>query len=241
MRKKSKRTKRRKTVTEKGAKALAAGAAIAAGTQAYAAPVRFDNPAHGEPGHFHWPPPSSTGGDGEWLDITLDAANQSGSGGSKFLQYLEGYYGYYSPLGSWLEGNPGLAELETVISAGYGSSRYLPPLGAGHVIPSGRPFHHYGYIAGIYADSTPYQYGYLPPGHSYLGVRVNLGGLWHYGWIAVDFNGYFSLEAFAWGYETEPGVPIAAGIPEPDTLAMLALGFVGVAAARRRSRQAARR
>ena len=69
----------------------------------------------------------------------------------------------------------------------------------------------------------------------YLGARLKLPAQWHYGWIGVTRGGYYGLEleAFAWGYETDPGVPIAAGIPEPGTLGMLALGFVGVGTATR--------
>jgi hypothetical protein len=66
----------------------------------------------------------------------------------------------------------------------------------------------------------------------YMGVRfIDLDG-YHFGWIglvrgpdsypAFDLN----LNAFAWGYETEPGVPIIAGIPAPGTLAALAFGAV---------------
>lgn len=44
------------------------------------------------------------------------------------------------------------------------------------------------------------------------------------------------LDAFAWGYETDPDVPIAAGIPEPGTLAALALGAAAALAGRRRVR-----
>ena len=68
------REKRRK----QAAKALAAAGAIAGGTQAYAAPVRFDNPAHGEPGHFHWATAPGQGANRPDLNITLPAAQQPG-------------------------------------------------------------------------------------------------------------------------------------------------------------------
>ncbi len=64
------------------AAALAAAASIAAGTAAYADQVCFENPAHGEEGHFHWPHPGLPDG---YLDITLPAVSQP-----------EGYAGYYS-------------------------------------------------------------------------------------------------------------------------------------------------
>jgi hypothetical protein len=99
----------------------------------------------------------------------------------------------------------------------------------GGLIPSGggTAFHYYGLA--FYNG-----FSLIPESQDvYLGVCVNLSSAWHYGWIGVNRD-YYLLETFAWGYETEPGVPIAAGIPEPDTLAMLALGFVAAGVANRR-------
>jgi hypothetical protein len=67
----------------------------------------------------------------------------------------------------------------------------------------------------------------------YMGVRFNDVDGYHYGWISVVRNG-LDLDAFAWGYETEPGVPIIAGIPAPGTLAALAFGAVVTRRARKR-------
>ncbi len=49
---------------------LAAAAAIAAGTQAYADPVIFINPDEGEPGHFFWALDQDVFNPNVWLDIT---------------------------------------------------------------------------------------------------------------------------------------------------------------------------
>ena len=57
------------------AQALMAGAAIAGGTQAYADFVRFDNPTHGDAGHFHLRGPLGTE---NWLDITKSVFEQPG-------------------------------------------------------------------------------------------------------------------------------------------------------------------
>ena len=89
----------------RAAQALAAGAAIAAGTQAYAAPVRFDNP----PGvdHFEWR--GGTYASPIWLDIRESAASQPGSpdGVSSIGQFRDGEF--YSGL----RGNSPTPELQT--------------------------------------------------------------------------------------------------------------------------------
>jgi hypothetical protein len=55
----------------------------------------------------------------------------------------------------------------------------------------------------------------LPEGvETYLGVSFDLGAGTQYGWIGVVRNAAM-LDAFAWGYETDPGVPIAAGAWPP--------------------------
>jgi MYXO-CTERM domain-containing protein len=53
---------------------------------------------------------------------------------------------------------------------------------------------------------------FLTPG-SYIGVRLTLADGIHYGWIGGN----------GWGYETESGVAVAAGAPEPSFLALPAL------------------
>jgi hypothetical protein len=73
---------------------------------------------------------------------------------------------------------------------------------------------------------------YFPPGEErYAGVSFDPGDGVHYGWIGV-LNGAPS-EVFAWGYESDAGVPIPAGAPEPGSLALLAMG-AGAALRRRR-------
>lgn len=208
---------------KRAAKALAAAGAIAGGTQAYAAPVRFDNPAHGEPGHFHWPheaPPNAVN-----LDLALPASEQPGSITlSSVLQFNAASYG-------WVGREVGT---NADVQVGGYSNYFLVGVGAGEAVPSGAPW-----AARGYSYYPGYGYSEIPEGQStYLGVRFDTGSGTQYGWVGVVRTG-LELEAFAWGYETDPGVPIAAGAaggptePIPTvsewgmvsmTLAMLAAG-----------------
>ncbi|MCG8407711.1 MAG: PEP-CTERM sorting domain-containing protein [Phycisphaerales bacterium] len=213
-----KNDRRRKT-----AQTLAAGAVIAAGTQAYATPIRFDNPAHGQPGHHRW-----RSGDfpDNALNITLDALSQPGDSlGSTPGVFFHGDLnnGVYS----YASGNPGNELLHD------GTYYLLDPLGAGQSI-SGAGTSWFGFAL-IVAEYGP-PYTLIPEGQNvYLGTRFDPGDGFHYGWIGVNRIAT-GLQAFAWGYETDPGVPIAAGAPEPGSLALLAFGAAGVAGTHRRRR-----
>ncbi len=199
-----------------GAAALAAAAVIAAGTQAYASPVRIDNPAHGAPGHAHWP---TVGGIDFRLNIVEDASQQPGGGfdPAVFVQTVNTGAGY-----SQIGGN---GEIQV---GGYGDYFAVGVL-SGDLIPSGPSWGSSGmiYYTGLGSELAEGQ-------DTYLGVRFDLGSGWQYGWIGGVRSG-MELETFAWGYETTPGVPIEAGVPEPGSLALLAFG---AAAALRKRRTA---
>ncbi len=73
----------------------------------------------------------------------------------------------------------------------------------------------------------------------YLGIRFYSGSNLHYGWIRLDFdNGFPNVpQGFLteWAYSSVPGQPITAGaVPEPSTVALIALGAVGLWKFRRR-------
>ena len=205
-----------------GAAALAAAAAIAAGTSAYADPVRYDNPAG--PGHYDWVP-SDPSDLAQFLDISAPGGDQpsDGLGAADFRQRFN-----TSDAGGEVQsGFMGLGELQ--IGGPYGV--WLLGVDSGELIPSGLTWGPEGlvYWPGVGSE--------LPDGvQTYLGVRFNPGDGFHYGWIGVTRTGASDefLDAFAWGYETEAGVPIPAGAPEPGTLALLAMGAVGVLSRRRR-------
>ncbi len=190
-----------------GAAALAAAAALAGGTVAYAEVVRFDNPPHGDPGHFEWISLDPFPGVG--LDPTLDAASQTGGnlGPGEFHQYI--YPGSpYTTMGTG--GTPSGEVLVGDTGGAFPDGSLLFSLNSGDSIPTGPEgvsWKDFGYV---YYPAGPGSL--LPEGlQTYVGIRFPIGGNTHYGWIGVVRQNTYELETFAWGYETEPGVPIAAG------------------------------
>ena len=90
-----------------------------------------------------------------------------------------------------------------------------------------------------------FAYGYpnsqwLPAGTGFIGFRFNAGGGLQYGWARVTMDGApgntFTLVDYAYG---DVGDNITAGeVPEPGSLALLALGGVGLVAWRKRRAKA---
>ena len=184
--------------------ALTATVAMVVAGFANAAVVEFQNPAG--PGHYDWVPGVD---ESRWLDITQSAANQANADTFSALRqdiFSDGS----SQLGS--SGNPGEMRIELA-----------PPLDffpAGHAenteVPSGL-----NTATGALIVFPGFGEAFPEGEPHYLGVQFDLGGGTQYGWIGVTRIG-LELDAFAWAYETEPGVAIVT--PEPGAISMLLLG-----------------
>jgi hypothetical protein len=228
-------TKLNETTKVRPSDLLAVAAAIAAGTQAYGEVIIFINPEWGEPGHFDW----LLGDEFDattWLDITHPSTDQGGLVGASSISQV--FYQRHVPYGvlTWIYTSGGASVATTQISSP--DKDFTRALDAGDPIDGSLRFestatHYYGAHA-KFGGSYVTDFG-IWPNVKYLGVRFSDVDGVHYGWVGVYSYFYISdFEAFAWGYETEPGVPIIAGIPAPGTLAALAFGAVVTRRGRKR-------
>jgi hypothetical protein len=83
-----------------------------------------------------------------------------------------------------------------------------------------------------YVGTTDYS-GIMNLGDSGIfGLSFQLAGQTHYGWVNISENSG-TQSILGWGYESIAGQALAAGVttsvPEPSTLAIFALGIMGLA------------
>lgn len=73
------------------------------------------------------------------------------------------------------------------------------------------------------------------PESGYLAVLFSLPDGDHYGWVEVGVLGFGAVGYVrSYGWETEPGVPIVAGVPEPGRLLLFLAGAFAWGCRRRR-------
>lgn len=220
------------SVLNKRTELLTTAAAIAAATTAHAESLRFENTAN-------W----------SWSQSLLDLTQSSDAqpfggvgdvtGTSIYLDYFSDFYPAFSYQHSYTSGLG--AE---IFNSGF-SNRYAKPLDFGEMIGSDLSdgefsasstidfvFQSYDYYTGNYDSGNR---GLLPAGEDvYLGVRLDIDGATHYGWIGVNRSGAF-VDVFAWGYETTAGQAVGAGVPSPGAVGLLAVGAAGSLTRRKRA------
>ena len=71
----------------------------------------------------------------------------------------------------------------------------------------------------------------------FLGVQVDVpGSSPHYGWLQFSLGPVAgTLTLLDYAVESEANTAISTPVPEPTTLSLLAMGFAGLAALRRRA------
>jgi hypothetical protein len=192
-----------------GPEALAA-AVVLAGGMAFGAPVRFDND-----GSFEWRPGAC--GDTVWLDITLAPADQGGGG---YYYYppdsaLSQTY-YYGTCNDNKDGNYfycGYRAFNNAWVQEGGSYSVVDPLAAGTIIGPDSAWGDRTTMS-VYRSPCCEANDWGTVGTvAYAGVRIAIDGRTHYGWVKCRLTDprAAQLEALAWGYESEPDTPVAAG------------------------------
>lgn len=196
---------------------LACGVVTAVSNHSAMAEVfHFVHPGPGQSGHYAWGSDPDMGAR-SWLDITrpssLQPDAQSGNSvGQVYERVLDAALVWHMPVSA----TP-IASLLRSSESGLSAQ----PLPAGAGIGLSAWWHTTALHVEIVHLPIFEVNSLFPEGERrYIGVRMDDD---RYGWIEVELTGTH-LAAFAWAYETTPGVPILAGqVPAPSAAVVLAL------------------
>jgi hypothetical protein len=232
--------KQQKTMV-RATKGLAGALAIAGGTAAYANPVPSVIPAD-----FVVAPGTATAGPVNW-DVNNDGT----------ADFTFSYRYPNTATGSgviWQANMNSIAATSNTVSYQGPFVRYAFALQPGAMISSASPFntgagaqtvlgsqYRSGGVPSYYGGfaAGPNANGAVAPGtQAFVGFRFNAADGTHYGWIRLSV-GPGSIDFVSAAWDNTPNAAIAAGaVPEPGTMALLALGAVGVVGAAIKRRRA---
>ena len=217
---------------------LAGAVALASGSQAYGAVVSATLPANFTP----------TSGTTTTPAVIPWDVNGDGTVDFDFQFYQA------STAGNWVSGIYGLGGVGTAAPVAYKGSyvTYVNKLSLGTTIGSSSAFYQEtGYVAVLASRFSGTFYGQFTnagtPQAGWVGFEFTaLDGI-HYGAINLITDRFRSatnkggIQFLAAEYQTTPGAALTIqAVPEPTTLAALAFGGAGVAAALRRRKQVAK-
>ncbi len=143
-----------------------------------------------------------------------------------------------------------------VVGASNSGNNYPSRLAAGATIGTGATFLTLatgvtGYLASKSGFSASQWVSATGPATGFVGISFTAGGQLYYGWVGLSVAGQdastpYAITLSGIAYENVPNTAIIAGqttggaVPEPSSVALVALGGAGLAAYRRRRAAAAR-